>query len=178
MFHSTSHKILYFKTLKTLLVIKTGVLWNSAFGTSSYIHASLWVGKACRLHRVESFKNIIGPQYPALHSNVKLGLKWLTLNNALGREVLQRGKAQYSWPPSINQFSTAHFYIENIISLFTKQATSMRRLTVLSIPPQLVFLALSYNPAALIYTAKSFIALTLERKLSKISKKTVLQIKF
>jgi hypothetical protein len=54
----------------------------------------------------------------------------------------------------------------------------MRRSTVLSLPSKLVFLALAYNTASFIYTVKSFVALTPERKLSKISKKTVLKIKF
>ncbi len=36
------------------------------------------------------------------------------------REVLLKGKAQYSWPPCINQFRSAPFYIENIINLFYK----------------------------------------------------------
>jgi hypothetical protein len=37
------------------------------------------------------------------------------------REVLLKGKAQYGWPPSTNQFRSAPFYIENIIiNLFYK----------------------------------------------------------
>jgi len=59
---------------------------------------------------------------------------------SVGREVLLKGKSQYGWPPCINQFRSAPFYIENIINLFynTKQATLMRRSTVLSLPPPLV----------------------------------------
>jgi hypothetical protein len=36
------------------------------------------------------------------------------------REVLLKGKAQYSWPPCTNQFRSTPFYIENIINLFYK----------------------------------------------------------
>jgi hypothetical protein len=36
------------------------------------------------------------------------------------REVLVKGKVQYSCPPCTNLFRSAPFYIENIISLFYK----------------------------------------------------------
>ncbi len=39
----------------------------------------------------------------------------------------------YTSEAPVNNLSKAH--IENIIYIFTKQATSMRRLTVLSFPP-------------------------------------------
>jgi hypothetical protein len=39
---------------------------------------------------------------------------------------------------------SAPFYIENIINFFTKQATSMRRSTVLSLALQLVFPDIMY----------------------------------
>jgi hypothetical protein len=48
-------------------------------------------------------------------------------------EVLLKGKAQYSWPPCTNLFRSAPFYIENIIYRFTKQATLIRRSTVLNL---------------------------------------------
>jgi hypothetical protein len=57
-------------------------------------------------------------------------------------EVLLSGKTQYSWPPCPN-FGSAQFYIKSFIfHSFTKQATSTRRSTVLSLPFQLVFPAL------------------------------------
>jgi len=49
------------------------------------------------------------------------------------REVILKGKTQYSWPPCTNEFKSSHFYIENIFSFFTKQATLLRRSTVLSL---------------------------------------------
>ncbi len=54
---------------------------------------------------------------------------------SLGGVVSQKGKAQYSWPPCTNQLRSTPLYIENIICLsLTKQATLMRRSTVLSLP--------------------------------------------
>ncbi len=38
----------------------------------------------------------------------------------LSREVLLKGKAQYSWPPITYYFRWAHFYFENIIYIFYK----------------------------------------------------------
>ncbi len=55
------------------------------------------------------------------------------------REVLLKGKAQYSWPPCTNQFRSQPFHIENISYFFTKQTTLMRRSIVLSLPLQLMF---------------------------------------
>ncbi len=52
----------------------------------------------------------------------------------IGREVLLKGKAQYGWPACTNYFRSAPLYIEIIIYLFTKQATLVRRSTVLSLP--------------------------------------------
>ncbi len=60
-------------------------------------------------------------------------------------EVLPQGNAQYSWPPCTNEFRSAPLYIENSIYLFTKQATLMRRSTVLSLPPQSIFPAATYH---------------------------------
>jgi hypothetical protein len=56
-----------------------------------------------------------------------------------GREVLLKGNAQYGWPPCNNKFRSAPFYNENMIYFLTKQATLMRRSTVLSLPTKLVF---------------------------------------
>jgi hypothetical protein len=47
-------------------------------------------------------------------------------------------------PGNTNYFRLAHFYMENIIFLFTKQATLMRRSTVQSLPNQLVFPATTF----------------------------------
>ncbi len=33
----------------------------------------------------------------------------------LDREPLQKGKAQYNWPPWTNEFRSAAFYIENLL---------------------------------------------------------------
>jgi len=54
-------------------------------------------------------------------------------------KYLLKGKAPYGLPPCTNYFRSAPFYIEHIIYLFTKQATLMRRSTVLSLPSQLGF---------------------------------------
>ncbi len=62
--------------------------------------------------------------------------------NALSssRDFITEGKAQYHWPPCSNLFRSVTFSIENSDYLpFTKQATLMRRPTVLSLPLQLVF---------------------------------------
>jgi hypothetical protein len=55
------------------------------------------------------------------------------------QEILTEGEGSVQLTSFTNWIRTAHFYIENIIFLFTKQATLMRRPTVLSCPPQLVF---------------------------------------
>ncbi len=59
--------------------------------------------------------------------------------DSLARETLLKGKALYSWHPCTNLFRSEPFYIENIIYILTKQATLIRRSTVLSLPLQLVF---------------------------------------
>ncbi len=69
-----------------------------------------------------------------------------TINSFLivwNREALLKWKAQYSWPPCTNQFRSTAFDHSNIIYFFTKQASSMRRSTVLSRPIHLVFPVLS-----------------------------------
>jgi hypothetical protein len=60
------------------------------------------------------------------------------------REVLLKGQARYSRPPSTYKFRSAPFYIENIISFFTQQPTLTRRPTVLNLPPQLVLFPEAY----------------------------------
>ncbi len=57
---------------------------------------------------------------------------------------LLKGKAQYSWPPCTNKFRTDTFDNANIIYFSTKQATLMRRSTVLSLPLQKEFLVCDY----------------------------------
>ncbi len=91
---------------------------------------------------------------------------WPVISNILGLylimkcsgEVLLKGKAQYSWAPCTNQFISSPFLIENIVYVFTKQATLMRSLTVLNLSPQLVFpessivrLVLSFTSALVYY---------------------------
>ncbi len=61
-------------------------------------------------------------------------------NIRITREVLLKGKAHYSWPLCTNQFRSAPIY-----DFFTKQVTSMRRSTVLTLPPHLVFPANTKN---------------------------------
>jgi hypothetical protein len=55
------------------------------------------------------------------------------------KEHQLKGNAQYSLPPYTSKFGSAAFDIENIIYFLTKQASQMRRSTVLSLPLQLVF---------------------------------------
>jgi hypothetical protein len=57
----------------------------------------------------------------------------------LTREVLQKGKAQHSWPPCTYYLISAALDNASIIYYFTKQATLMRRWSVLSLPLQLAF---------------------------------------
>ncbi len=54
----------------------------------------------------------------------------------IAREALQKGKAQYCWPPCTNEFWSSPFHTENITNIFfSKQAISMRSSTVLSLAP-------------------------------------------
>jgi hypothetical protein len=55
------------------------------------------------------------------------------------REPFLKGKAQYLWPPSTSKFRSAPYTLKNLIIYCTKQATLMRRSTVLSLPLQSVF---------------------------------------
>jgi hypothetical protein len=55
------------------------------------------------------------------------------------REVLLKGKTQYSWPPCTSLFRWAPFKLKIMFMFLTKQATLMRRSTVQSLPLQLVF---------------------------------------
>ncbi len=59
---------------------------------------------------------------------------WSPSIKTISREVLLKGKAHHSWPPCTNLFRWAPLYIQNIILLFYKTATLMRRSTVLSLP--------------------------------------------
>ncbi len=54
-------------------------------------------------------------------------------------EPLLKGKAQYNSPPCPNKLRSAALDTTNIIYFFTKQATLMRRSTMLSLPLHLVF---------------------------------------
>ncbi len=64
-----------------------------------------------------------------------------TLMNIRSMEPLPREMAHNSRPPSTNQFRFAHFILKIIFTFNTKQGTSIRRSTVLSLSLQLVFLA-------------------------------------
>jgi hypothetical protein len=61
------------------------------------------------------------------------------INKALAREVLLWRKAQYGWPHCTNLFRSALFILKYYLLFFYKKTTLMRRSTVLSLPPQLVF---------------------------------------
>jgi hypothetical protein len=52
----------------------------------------------------------------------------------MAREVLQKGKAQYSWPPVLANLDQLFFELRILFTSFTKEATLMRRSTVLSLP--------------------------------------------
>jgi hypothetical protein len=56
------------------------------------------------------------------------------LFTTLIRETLQKGKVHYSFLPYANLFRSVAFDIAIIIYFLTKQATFMKRLTVLSLP--------------------------------------------
>jgi hypothetical protein len=51
----------------------------------------------------------------------------------MAREVLQKGKAQYSWPPVLANLDQLFFELKILFTSFTKGATLMRRSTVLSL---------------------------------------------
>ncbi len=55
-----------------------------------------------------------------------------------------KGKAQYSWAPCTKGFRSATINSGNIIYFFTKESTVMRRSTVQSLSPKLVFLGKSF----------------------------------
>jgi hypothetical protein len=66
-------------------------------------------------------------------------------NESCCRESLLKGNAQYSRPPCTNQFSSAAFDTENSVYSFARQATLMRRSTVLSLPLQFVWQEQHYS---------------------------------
>ncbi len=49
------------------------------------------------------------------------------VEQTLSREALVKGKAQYYSPPCTDSFGSAHFCIESIINLLTRQTTLIRR---------------------------------------------------
>ncbi len=61
----------------------------------------------------------------------------------ISREPLSKAKAQYSWPSCIVQLRSVPFENANILYYFTKPSSLMRRSTVVSLPLQLVFRAIS-----------------------------------
>jgi hypothetical protein len=60
------------------------------------------------------------------------------------REPLLKWKAQNNWPSCANRFRSAAFGSTNFIYFIKKQATLVRRSTILSLPLQLVFPAVIY----------------------------------
>jgi hypothetical protein len=87
----------------------------------------LWSDR--RLRILYSLANCaISQKVKTFYSMHRLLVEWQ------GREVWQKGKAQYRWPHCSN-FRSAPFYIENITKVFSKQASLLRRSTVLSLPP-------------------------------------------
>ncbi len=77
---------------------------------------------------------------------LKLTLKFFPCHQLIWKKMYAssgnpcwNGKAQYSWPPSPDKLRSAAFDNANIVYFFTKQATIMRRSTVLSLPLQIVF---------------------------------------
>jgi hypothetical protein len=69
------------------------------------------------------------------------GISWFYV-----REVLLRGKTQYSWPPCTNYFRSALFTLKILFSFFTQQATLMRKEVKLYCPPLLVFTGYVHGP--------------------------------
>ncbi len=59
-----------------------------------------------------------------------------------GQGILTKREGSVQLTSCKNYFRSAHFYIENIIFVVTKQAVLLRRSTVLILPPQLVFAGL------------------------------------
>jgi hypothetical protein len=68
-------------------------------------------------------------------TTLSIGILMMTLS----REALLKGKARYKWPPCTNWFRSATFDVEKLFAFSTKQATLIRRSTVLSLPLLLVF---------------------------------------
>ncbi len=89
--------------------------------------------KHARLHYLPQFITTVKSfiEYP-------IKVSYLTAKGP-SREPLLNGKDQYGWPPWTNTFRSAAFDYAKNIYFFTKQATLMRRSTVLSLPVQLVF---------------------------------------
>jgi hypothetical protein len=71
--------------------------------------------------------------------NLMLKTRPKQLLGSLPLDTALPGKAQYGSPPDTNLSGSAPFYIENTIYLVAKSDTLIRRSTVLSLPPQVVF---------------------------------------
>ncbi len=96
-----------------------------------------WWRKKVFWHHVQIFQCLL---VPPPHSNLFSDKLFISST----REVLLKGKAQYSWPPCTKWFNQLLFILQILFTFFTKQATLMRRSTVLSLPPQLVFPASAF----------------------------------
>jgi hypothetical protein len=83
-------------------------------------------------------------QARALKVHSPLGKK-KTKTFVLTRKPLLKGKAQYGRSPWTNLFRSAAFHSENIIFLCYETSYLKRRLTVLSLSVQLVFLVLTLS---------------------------------
>ncbi len=90
------------------------------------------------------------------------------------KELLLKGKAQYTWPPYTNYLRTATFDNAKIIYFFTKQGTLMRRATALSLSVQLIFpvhlrLLLAIQNWCQCYKTFFFVACARQNKLERLS---------
>jgi len=70
-----------------------------------------------------------------------LNVKSKNRNRDVVRRFSER-EAQYNWPTCANKFRSANFHIKTFFTFF-KQATSMRRSTVLRLPLHLVSVPMS-----------------------------------
>ncbi len=107
----------------------------------------------CKFHLFLKVKDEMLQSWHSHNSLIFLQSLYYFIPQGCIQGMLTKGKFQYSWPPCTYWFRSATFDITNIIYFFTKQATLIRRPTVLSPPLWLV------NPAAP-YTTHSRTLLT------------------
>ncbi len=95
---------------------------------SNAIIITTFIIKAIRLvlYSAKFFRYLkVKPKLPQVHQHLYPGKPYL--------------KAQYNSPPCSHQFRSAALDIPNIIYFYTKQATLMRRSTIVSLPLKSVF---------------------------------------